>query len=88
MVTLSGKSQHIGCNTVGKADDVFTSGREVMVENGILTEAFAEDIGIRTAAAVQRIVACTADQGVVAVFSIQSVITRSAIEDIIAMIGI
>ncbi|SPY05214.1 Uncharacterised protein [Neisseria meningitidis] len=22
MVALSGKSQHIGCNTVGKADDV------------------------------------------------------------------
>ena len=69
MVTLSGKIQHIGCNAIGKADDVFTSGREVIVENGILAEAFTKDIGIRTAAAFQAIITCTADQGVVAVFS-------------------
>ena len=70
MLTLPGKSQHIGCNAVGKADDVFTSGREVIVENGILTEAFVKDIGIRTAAAIQVIITCTADQGVVAVITI------------------
>ena len=69
MVTLSGKIQHIGCNTVGKADDVFASGREVIIIDRILTEAFAEDIGIRTAAAIQVIITCTADQSVVAVFS-------------------
>ncbi|CWN79123.1 Uncharacterised protein [Neisseria meningitidis] len=57
MVALSGKSQHIGCNTVGKADDVFASGSVVVTE----TEAFAEDISIRTAAALQVIIACTAD---------------------------
>ena len=70
MVTFSGKIQHIGCNAVGKADNVFASGREVIAENGILPEAFTEDIGIRTAAAVQRIVACTADQSVVAIITI------------------
>ena len=62
--------QHIGSNAVGKADNVFASGREVIVENGILTEAFAKDIGIRTAAARQVIITCTADQGVVAVITI------------------
>ena len=56
--------------------------------DNILTEAFAEDIGIRTVTTLKEVIARTADQGVVAVFSIQSVITRSAIEDIIALIGI
>ena len=41
----------------------------MVVIDSILTEAFAEDIGIRTAAAIQVIITCTADQSVVAVFS-------------------
>ena len=69
MLTIPGKSQHIGCNAVGKADNVFTSGREVIVIDHILAEAFTEDISIRTAAAVQVIITCTADQSVVAVSS-------------------
>ncbi|CWM96254.1 Uncharacterised protein [Neisseria meningitidis] len=70
MVALSGKSQHIGCNTVGKADDVFASGSVVVIIDRILTEAFAEDISIRTAAALQVIITGTADQSVVAVITI------------------
>ena len=70
MLTPSGKIQHIGCNTIGKADNVFASGREVVIIDHILTEAFAEDISIRTAAAAQVIITCTADQGVVTVFTI------------------
>ena len=70
MLTLSGKIQHIGCNAVGKADDVFASGREVIIMDRILTETFTEDISIRTAAAIQVIIACTADQGVVTVITI------------------
>ena len=70
MFTFSGKIQHIGCNAIGKADDVFASGRVVVIIDRILAEAFAEDVGIRTAAAVQRIVARPTDQSVVAVITI------------------
>ena len=70
MVTLSGKIQHIGGNTVSKADNVFASGIEVIVENGILPEALAKDIGIRTVTAFQIIITRPADQGVVAVITI------------------
>ena len=70
MLTLSGKIQHIGCNTVGKADNVFTSGRVVVIINRILAEAFAEDISIRTGSAFQVIITCTADQSIVTVITI------------------
>ena len=70
MFTVSGKIQHIGCNAVGKTDDVFAPGREVIIMDSILTEAFAKDIGIRTAAADQRIVARPTDQSVVTVITI------------------
>ena len=70
IVTIPDKMQHIGGNAVGKADNVFTLRRIIMVVNGILTEAFAKDIGIRTAAARQVIITRPADQGVVAVITI------------------
>ena len=70
IVTSPSKIQHIGCNAIGKADDVFASGRVVVIIDRILTEAFAEDISVRTAAALQVIIAGTADQSVVAVITI------------------
>ena len=88
IVVIPSKIQHIGGNAVGKADNIFTSGREVLVVNGILAEAFAEDIGIRTAAAVQVIITSPTDQGVVAIPSIQIVITRPAVQGIVTVAAV
>ena len=62
---------------IGSAD------RGVIVVDSILTEAFAEDIGIGTVSSGKVVIARTADEGVVAVFSVQIVITRASVEGII-----
>ena len=64
---------------IGSAD------RGVIVGNAILTEAFAEDIGIGTVSSGKVVIARTADEGVVAVFSGQRIIAFAAVEGVVAV---
>ncbi len=60
----------------------------MVIIDRILTEAFAEDISIRTAAALQVIIACTADQSVVTVFAVQMIIAFATIQYIVTIIAV
>ena len=59
----------------------------VVVVHRILTEAFAEDIGVGTFASIQAVVAGTADQGVITIVSGQIVVTFSAEQTVVAVIS-
>ena len=97
IVTTPGKIQHIGCNAVGKADNIFAFHRTItvvngilaeeaiMIENGILAETFTEDIGIRTVFTFQVIITRPTDQGVAVAPSIQMVVTRPADQGVVTV---
>ena len=67
-ITSGTDKMNICCFKSFKVHSIRIFIRMVVIDR-ILAEALAKDIGIRTAAAVQVIITCTADQSVVAVFS-------------------
>ena len=63
----AGKVEVFLLEAVGEADGIDSADRGVIVADAILTEAFAEDIGIGTVSSGKVVIACAADEGVVAV---------------------
>ena len=72
VVGRAGKAEVFLLEAVGEAYGIGSADRGVIVADAILTEAFAEDIGIGTVSAGKVVIARTADEGVVAVSTIET----------------
>ena len=79
IVTAADKVEIGGFPTVGKAQGI-NRVIPVVVIHRILSEIFAENIGVSTIIAMQGIVTRSADQGIVTVAPIQLVVTFSAVQ--------
>ena len=72
VVGRAGKAEVFLLEAVGEAYGIGSADRGVIVADAILTEAFAEDIGIGTVSTGKVVIARTADEGVVAVSTIET----------------
>ena len=89
IVTAADKVEIGGFPTVGKAQGINqVIAIVIVVRHRILSETFAEDVGVGTVAAVQTVVAGSTDQNIISIFSVQIIVAFATQQTVVAFTAV